>query len=535
MSPWRRLRSAGAALALLAAVLMAAVPAVAEVVLHRGNGAEPETLDPHQATGFPEALIIYDLFEGLVARGPDGRFGPGLAERWEVSADGLTHTFHLRPGGVWSDGSPITADDVVWSFRRLVDPARTQGRNSHYFWPVRNARAITEGKVTDLSQLGVRAVDPLTVAFDLEKPAPYFVSMLSFPFLVPLPKEPVERLGRDFFKPGNLVSSGGYVLAEAVPQSHVKLVRNPRHRDAAKARIDTVYFHATENQDTELKRYRAGELHTTFALPPSQIPWARANLPDDLRVGPQLGTFYYAPNLTKGTLADRPKLRQALSMALDRDVLAERIAQGGQVPSFSYVPPGMPGYTPQRPDWADWPREKRLAEARRLLAEAGYPGGAGLTVDLVYNTSEDWRRVAVATAGMWQQNLGVRTTLSNLEWKVFLDARRTKRFEGVARQGYVGAYDDPNVFLEFLRSDVGPENPSGYANPAFDRLLDRASAEQDPARRLALLADAEAMALADTAVIPVYTLARARLVSPRLKGWIANPLDVNPTRFLWLE
>lgn len=526
-----RLRAACLALGLLAGT----GPAAAETVLHRGNGAEPETLDPHQATGFPEALIIYDLFEGLVARGPDGRFGPGLAERWEVSPDGMTYTFHLRPGGVWSDGSPITAADVVWSFRRLVDPSRTQGRNSHYFWPVRNARAIADGKVRDLTRLGVRAVDPLTVAFDLERPAPYFVSMLSFPFLVPLPRDPVERLGKDFFKPGNLVASGGYVLAEAVPQSHVKLVRNERHRDAAKARIDAVYFHVTENQDTELKRYRAGELHTTFALPPTQIPWARAHLSDELRIGPQLGTFYYAPNLTRGPLARDPRLRKALSMALDRDVLAERIAQGGEVASFGFVPPGMPGYAPQRPDWADWPRDRRLAEARRLLAEAGHPDGRGLTLDIVFNTSETWRRVAIATAGMWQQNLGVSTTLSNLEWKVFLDARRTKAFDGVARQGYVGAYDDPNVFLEFLRSDVGPENPSGYANPAFDALLDRASAEQDPGRRAALLAEAERLALDDGAVIPVYTMARARLVSPRVKGWIANPLDANPTRFLRLE
>lgn len=528
----RRLLAAWTLLCLLAG---AAPAAAAEVVLHRGNGAEPETLDPHQATGFPEALIIYDLFEGLVARGPDGRFGPGLAERWEVSADGLTHTFHLRPGGAWSDGTPITADDVVWSFRRLVDPVRTQGRNSHYFWPVRNARAITEGKVKDLSALGVRAVDPLTVAFDLERPAPYFVSMLSFPFLVPLPKAAVERLGKDFFKPGNLVSSGGYVLAEAVPQSHVKLIRNQRHRDAAKARIDAVYFHATENQDTELKRYRAGELHTTFSLPPAQIPWARTNMPGDLRIGPQLGTFYYAPNLTKGPLATNAKLRQALSMALDREVLAEKIAQGGEVASFAYVPPGMPDYAPQNPEWASWPRDRRLAEAKRLLAEAGYPEGRGLNLDIVFNTSETWRRVAVATAGMWQQNLGIQTTLSNLEWKVFLDARRTKTFTGVARQGYVGAYDDPNVFLEFLRSDVGPENPSGYANPAFDALLDRASAEPDPARRRALMAEAERTALADAAVIPVYTMARARLVSPRVKGWIANPLDANPTRFLSLD
>jgi oligopeptide transport system substrate-binding protein len=525
--------------ALLSGLLLSQA-AQAEMVLNRGNGAEPETLDPHQGTGFPEALIIYDLFEGLTARGPDGRWGPGLAERWTISEDGLVQTYFLRRQGRWSDGTPITAEDVVFSIRRIIDPIQTQGRHAHYFWPLRNARAITDGRITDLTQLGVRAVDPYTVQFLFDRPAPYFPSLLSFPFLVPLPKAALERHGKAFFKAGNLVSSGGYMLAEVAPQSYVKLVRNPRHRDAARTRIDTVYFHATENQDTELLRFRAGELDTTFSLRPPQIPWAREKRPQDLRIGPQLGTFYYAPNLTREPWKSNLKLRQALALAIDRPMLAEKIAQGGEIPSYSYVPPGLPDYTPQQPDWAGWPRDRQMAEARRLLAEAGWPDGKAadgtpLSVEILYNTSENWRRVAVATAGMWQQVLGIQTVLTNLEWKVFLDHRRTKNFAGVTRQGYVGAYDDANVFLEFLHSGAGPENPSSYAKPAFEALIDQAGLETDQGRRRSLLERAERMALDDMAVIPVFTLARARLVSTRVQGWVVNPLDCNPTRFLSVE
>ncbi|MFC7333680.1 peptide ABC transporter substrate-binding protein [Rhodocista pekingensis] len=526
-------------LPLLAALLCWGPPAGAAGVLHRGNGADPETLDPHAATGFPEAHLFYDLYEGLVARGPDGRYGPGLAERWEESEDGRTVTFHLRPDGRWSDGSPITADDVVWSFRRLVDPA-SGTHNAQYLWVIENAKDFYEGRLTDPDRVGIRALDPLTVEFRLARRTPYFVSMLSFPFLVPLPKEKVEALGREFFRAGTLVSSGGYRLVEQVPQGHVRLERNPYHRDAAATAIDTVYFYPTENQETELKRYRAGELDVTFTLPPGQVPWARVNLPQDLRTTPLFGTYYYSVNLTHEPWKSSPGLRRALAMTVDRDVIVEKITRAGEVPSVSYVPPGAAGYDPQVPDWAGWPMQRRVAEAQRLLAEAGYPGGKGpdgrpLSVELMFNTAENHRRIAVALAGMWQQRLGIQATLTNQEWKVFLASRRTKAYRDLARNSYVGAYADPNVFLEFLRADVGPENASAYANPAFDALLDAAGEARDPERRRALLAEAERLVLTDQPVIPVFTYADARLVSPRVTGWIDNPLNAHPTRFLALR
>jgi len=511
--------------------VLAAAPAVAETVLRRGNAAEPETLDPHRATGLPEAMIFYDLYEGLVVRNAEGRPEPGLAERWTVSPDGKTYTFHLRDDARWSDGTPVTAEDVVWSFRRIVDPAGSRGPNAHYLWVVENAKAISEG-AGPADSLGVEAVDDRTVEFRLETPAPYLISLLSFPMLVPLPKAQMQALGADFFQPGNLVSSGAYRLAEAVPQSHVKLVKNPQYRAAEDVRIDTVWFYPTENKETEFRRYRAGELDTTYTLPPTQIPWAQANYADHIRSSPQLGNFYYAFNMTKEPWKSRPGLRAALQMVVDRTLITERITRGGELPATTYISPNVANYDPQTPDWAGWPMEKRIAQAQTLLAEAGYPGGKGLTVDVLFNTDDNNRRVAVALAGLWQQRLGLDTRLTNQEWKVFLDTRRTKGFPGLSRQGYIGAYNDANVFLEFFRSDIGPENPAGYANPAFDRLLDQAAASDDPEQRQAYLQAAERLLLDENVVIPIFTYTRTRLVSPKVQGWIPNPLDVNPTRYL---
>lgn len=508
--------------------------AAASGVLHRGSGAEPETLDPHQATGLPEASILYDLYEGLLARGADGRPRPALAEAWEVAGDGLSVTFYLRRGVKWSDGTPITAHDVVFSFRRLADPA-SGSRNGNYIWPIKYGRSISEGRISDPTRLGVVAVDDMIVRFTLEEPTPYFIALLGYPMLAILPEAKLKAMGRDFFRPGNLVGAGGYRLVEAVPQSHVKLERNPHHRDAANIAIDTIYHHAVEDQETELKRFRTGALHATFTLPPAQLDWARANMGPSLRISPQLATYFMSPNLTREPWKSHPGLRRALSMVIDRDILTTRITKGGESPTFSYVPSSVGNYTPARPEWADWPMERRIATARQLLIEAGYPGGAGLELDILYNTAENHRRIAVALAAMFQQQLGIRTTLTNQEWKVFLDSRRSKTYQGLARTGMIGAYDDPNAFLEFLRSAMGAENPSGYVNRAFDATMAASSRETDPQRRRAMLQRAEQMLLDDTAIIPLFISNRLRLVDPKVRGWIANPMDANPSRFLSLD
>jgi len=506
----------------------------ADTVLHRGNGMEPETLDPHKSSGQAESYIEYDLFEGLLV--PDGGDGyiPGAAERWEVSPDGLVYTFHLRPNGKWSDGTPVTAHDFVFSWRRVVDPA-TQSRYAHFLWPVKNAEEITNGKMPP-DQLGVRAVDDYTFEVVLRSPAPYFLAMQHHHATYPLSQTNVTKFGADFIKPGNLVSNGAYKLAEAVPQSHVKLVKNPHFHDAANVQIDTVMYYPTENLESELKRFRSGELHITYEIPVSQIGWIRANMAGQMRLAPQFANYFFAPNMTKEPWKSNKDLRLAVNLAIDRAAIAEKIMQRGEKPIFSFVPPGTANYTPQEPDYASWTQAERDAKAKELIRKAGYgPGGKPLHLEILYNTHDNHRKVSIAVASMLQQKLGVKVTLNNQEWKVFLATRNEKSFKDITRHGWIGDYNDANNFLELLRGDVGKINPAGYANPEFDRLMAEANVTADPAKRRELMQQAERVMLADVPVFPIYSYVSRHMVSDKVLNWKDNLLDQHPSRFLALK
>ncbi len=528
---WNAVRGMVAATVLVAATLTGATSAQAEKVLHRGNGSEPETIDPQKSTGTPESWLEFDLFEGLLV--PDGRgnFIPGGAERWDVSADGRTYTFHLRRSAKWSDGTPVTAQDWVYSWRRLVDP-KTAADYAYYIWPVKNAQDITFGRKPP-TDLGVRAVDDYTFEVTLATPTPYFLSTLHHHATYPLSKANVEKFGPDFLKPGNLVSNGAYKLVEAVPQSHIKLVRNSFHYDDANTRIDTVYFYPTENQEAELKRFRAGELQVTYEVPVSQMQWLRQNMANQLRLAPYYGTYYYAPNLTREPWKSSKDLRLALNLAIDRDIIVDKINQRGEFPAYSFVPPDTKNYTAQAPDYARWTQAERDAKARELIVKAGYgPGGKPLEVEILYNTSENHKKIAIAVASMWQQKLGVKVTLNNQEWKVFLSTRDQKVFKDVVRHGWVGDYSDANNFLELLRGDIGKQNPSGFDDPQYDRLIAEANVTPDPARRAELMQQAERLMLDAQALFPIHFYSSKHMVSPKLIGWTDNVQDYHPTRFL---
>jgi oligopeptide transport system substrate-binding protein len=520
----------GLGLAVLAATLTTGL-AAAEKVLHRGNGAEPETLDPALSSGVPESWLQYDLFEGLLTK--DGKDGliPGAAERWEVSPDGLTYVFYLRRDGKWSDGTPVTAADWVFSWRRLVDP-KTAADYGYFLWRVKNAQPINLGKMPP-EALGVRAKEEYVFEVTLEGPTPYFLSILHHHATYAISKASYEKHGKDFIKAGNLVGNGAYRLAEAVPQSHIKLVKNPHHHAVKETKIDTVMYYPTENLDAELKRYRAGELHMTYEIPVAQMQWVRQNLPDQVRLAPYFGCYFYAPNLTKEPWKSNKDLRLALHLAIDRTLIVEKVNQRGEKPAYGFVPPGVEGYVSPLPDYARWSQAERDAKAKELLVKAGYgPGGKPLEIELTYNTSENHRKVAIAVASMWQQKLGVKTVLNNQEWKVFLNTRDEKAFKDVVRHGWIGDYIDANNFLELLRSDIGQQNPSAYVNPAYDALLQKANSLADQRERLALLQEAERMLIDDVAVFPIHYYSSKHMVSPKLIGWFDNLQDIHPSRFL---
>ncbi|HYE51576.1 MAG TPA: peptide ABC transporter substrate-binding protein [Azospirillaceae bacterium] len=515
----------------LGASLALAGPAWAEMVLYRGNGSEPETIDPHKSSGVPEHFIELDLFEGLVV--PDGKNGrvPGAAESWTISPDGLVYTFKLRADGKWSDGTPVTADDFVFSWRRVVDP-KTGSKYAWFLWPVKNAQDVTEGR-KPVAELGVRAVDKHTFEVTLGRPAPYFISSLTHNSTFPISKANYEKFGDDYVKAGNLVSNGAYMLKEAVPQGHIKLVKNPHHYAVAQTKIDTVFYYPTENLEAELKRYRSGELHITYEVPVSQMAWLKQNLPNELKLGPYFGTYFYGINMTREPWKSNKDLRLAVNLAVDRQAIVEKIMQQGQVPAFSWVPPGTPNYTQQVPEYAGWTQEQREAKAKELVQKAGYgPGGKPLEVEILFNTSENHRKSAIAIASMLQKVLGAKVTLNNQEWKVFLSTRDEKAFKDLTRHGWLGDYVDPNNFLELLRSDVGKQNPSGYVNPEFDKLLDAANLSQDPEKRRDLMQQAEKLAMEDVPVMPLYFYVSKHMVSPKVEGWHDDIQDMHPSRWL---
>ncbi len=512
--------------------VMLALPAAAEPVLRRGNDGEAESLDPHKVAGAWEDRIIGDLFEGLLADDPAARPIPGQASSWTVSDDGLVYTFTLRPDARWSDGRPVTAGDFVYAFRRLLAPA-TAAKYASLLFTIAGAEAFNSGTVTDPEAVAARARGPRTLEVRLAHPAPYFLDQLTHMTAYPVPRHVVDAHGDDWTKPGNIVTNGPYRLVDWQPQRAVTLTRNDAHYAAAEVAIATVVYLPIEDRTEALKRFRADEIDTYPQFPARQYRWLRANLPDETRVAPYLGIYYYPINIHRPPF-DRREVRRALALAIDREIITERITGVGEVPATSFVPPGTLNYRPAFEPALGWPAERRLAKARRLLAAAGYGPETPLRFVLRYNTSENHRQVAIAIAAMWKQALGVEVELFNSEVTVHYNALQHQDFE-VARAAWIADYNDAQNFLFLAESSSGKLNYPRYANPDYDRLMDQAALTQDPAARGELLHQAEAILMHDMPYIPIYYYVSRNLVSTRIKGWVDNIEDRHRSRWLSLE
>jgi len=500
-------------------------------VIHRGNGEEPQTLDPHLAEGVPSTNVLRDLFEGLTTTMPDGRIVPGAARHWDISRDGLTYTFFLDPDGRWSNGEPVTAGDFVWSWRRAVDPA-TGASQGRMLSPVANAAAIFSGELPP-EELDVTALNDLTFQVELEHPTPYFLGLLTHPTTYPVWRAAVVQHGDRHVRPGNLVSNGAFRLDDWRVRSRIELVKNEHYRAADEVVVERVIFYPLEDENTEFNRFRAGDLHWTYQVPSGQFKWLENNMADALMITPWFGTYFFSFNLTRAPFEENLALRQALNLALDREILTEHVSRFGEIPTFNLVPPGLPDYEPPETPWADMTQEEREEQARRLYREAGYSDEQPLSVELRYNTSENHRKMAVAISAMWKQVLGVRTRLINEEFRVFLQNRAQRRVTEVFRSGWIGDYQDAFTFLELFHSEHG-RNDAGYDSERFDRLLERIASERLPASRRNLMAEAERMILADQVILPVYNYVTKRLIDPRLKGWEENVMDHHLTRYMFL-
>jgi len=503
-----------------------------EQVLHRGIGHELADLDPQLATMASDYSVLSALFEGLLAEDPvDLHPVPGVAERWESSEDGTVHTFHLRASARWSDGRPLTAQDFIDSYRRILSPS-LGADNASQLELIRGARAFHHGQERDFSKVGLEAPDPLTLRITLERPTPWFLAMLSQPAWYPVPLHtisaagPADQRGNRWARPGSLVGNGPFVLREWSINHRIVVTRSETYWDRATVRLAAIHFYPIETEAEE-RAFRAGQLHLTEALPPGRSLHYQTLKPSPLRIDPLLGTYFYRLNLRAAGLDD-PRVRQALSLAVGRREICQGILAGIQTPANSFTPSGIPGYAPPAPAVDDPER------ARDLLAEAGHPGGRGLpALELLYNSSETHRLIAEAVQENWRRELGVHVRLSNMDNASVLAARRSANFQ-ILRSSWTGDFVDAQNFLELWSSDSA-NNFTGWTDPAFDALLREAGGCRDASLRASLLGEAEERLLAAAPIIPIYHYAHAYLIRPSVKGWHPTLLDHHPYKHVWLE
>jgi oligopeptide transport system substrate-binding protein len=505
--------------------------AIGDATLRLGNGPEPDSLDPQRARTVSALNVIRDLFEGLTAVGPQGTPVPAAAESWTVSADGLEYRFHLREGLRWSNGDPVVAADYVAGMRRLVDP-KTASQYAQILEPVVNAAAIIGGKRPP-SDLGVEAPDAHTIVVRLVNPAPYLLGLMSHTSTFPVHGPSLAEHGDRFAQPGRLVGNGAFVLEDWVVGSHIGLRRNRSYWDDGHTRLERVRFMHAEDASAEFRLYRAGQIDVSNVVPPQQYAWIRERLPAELHVAPQLSTYYYGYNLTRPPFKDRPALRRALSMVIDRQRLTTAVTGVGEAPAYGLVPRGIADYAPQQFDYATKPYAERVREARELYRQSGYSAANPLKVEIRYNTGEVHNRLAVAIASMWKEALGVETTLYAEEFRTLLQTIQARTDTQVFRSSWIGDFNDAYSFLQLLQSDFGI-NLTGYSNPRYDALLAEAIRQPDPARRRALLEEAERLMLGDHPLLPIYFYVNKHLVKPYVRGWSDNVMNIQYSRHLWL-
>ena len=438
-------------------------------ILHYGNGAEPQGLDPHVVTGVPENHLIRALFEGLTVKNPITlEPEPGVAERWEFSEEGKVVTFFLNPEAKWSNGDPVTAQDYVWSWNRALHP-ETGNLYAYMLYPVFNAEAYSKGDVSDFNEVGIKALDSKTLQVTLNAPTPYFLQLMDHYSTFAVHAPTLLKFGKmtDRFTPwtrvGNIVSNGAFTLDEWLINRRIGMKKSNTYWDRDNVSLNGVVFYPTENVVSEERMFRVEQLHRTEVVPLEKIPGYRAQEKSAYIQAPYLGTYYYLINVDRAP-TDNVKVRQALALSLDRDKLVRSVLQDTAVPAYSITPPDTLGYYP--PQIFSYDPER----ARQLLSEAGYPNGEGWPgLELIYNTNEAHRKVAVAVQQMWHKELGIDITISNQEWKVYLNSVSQRDFQ-VARRGWIGDYVDPNNFLDLFITDGGNNN-TGYSDPVYDDIV----------------------------------------------------------------
>ncbi|WP_309025110.1 peptide ABC transporter substrate-binding protein [Pelagicoccus sp. SDUM812002] len=506
--------------------------AAKEGILLLGNGSEPHSLDPHINSSMNGHHVIMTLLEGLIAPSPtdDTIPLPGMAESWE-NEDFTKWTFKIRQNAKWSNGDPVTAHDFVYSFQRILSP-RLGSQYAEMLFNLKNARAFNEGEISDFSEVGTKAIDNHTLTIELEGPIPYFLNILKHSSFFPVHKATVEKYG-DMDDPTNnwireeYVGNGPYVLKNWQMNQIIEVAKSPTYWDSKDVLLNGIKFFPIASENTEDQTFNSGNLHYTYTVPSDMIQVYQDRNDKTLHLDPFFGTYFYVLN-NKVPPLDNPKVRQALSLAVNRNAIVRRITKGGQTPAEFFTPPGVAGYSPE-PLVSFNP-----AKARELLAEAGYPNGEGFpTLTIKFNTLESHKAIAEAIQQMWKKILGIDVDIRNQEWKVYINSMQEGDFQ-IARYAWIGDYLHPDTFLRIMQSDSG-QNDASYSNPEYDRLIAQSFIENSDEKRLELLAEAEKILLTDMPVIPIYHYTRVYRIDPRVKGWHSSPLDIRNYKGIYFE
>jgi oligopeptide transport system substrate-binding protein len=493
-------------------------------ILHRGLSGEPSTLDPAQSADTFSTQVVLDLYEGLTSEAPSGEAKPALARRWEVDEAGVTYTFHLRPDARWSNGERLRADDFVRAWRRAVDP-KTGSPVAEDLAIIRGADDIIAGKQLP-STLGVEAPSDELLVIHLTRPAPFLPGLLTHSSTFPIFSESIAKA----HGPEGWVSNGPYTLVQWLPGTSIRLTKNPMYWDQRKVPDSDIEYQFASNETSQYTRFRAGELDVTDVVPSNALAELRQKSPSELHIAPYLATVYYALNLAEPLIGRNVKLRQALSLAIDRQKLVN-VFGFGQTPAYGFLPPGVWNYRPQSVAWRELDNASRIAEAKRLYGEAGYSDRHPLRLRVLYNSNVSIKQVAIMIASMWRETLGIDSELTDEEYRVFLQSRHDKARWDVARLGWVADFNDASNFLNALRSH-SVNNDSGYSNREFDGLLEEAETTADADARRGLLEKAERVMLDDYPIIPLYHMVSKRLVKPYVMGVNPSPLDRVPSKDL---
>ncbi|MGV3344339.1 ABC transporter substrate-binding protein [Enterobacteriaceae bacterium LUAb1] len=500
-----------------------------EIVRHIKD--EPVSLDPVKAVGLPEIQIIRDLFEGLTSQDDKGQIVPGVAQNWQ-SNDNKIWIFTLRKNARWSNGAPVTAEDFVWSWQRLVDPKNT----SSFAWfaalaGIENAQAITKGEMPP-EKLGVTATDHYHLRVVLSRPVAWFPSLVANFCLYPVPKKVIEAEGNYWTQPGKMVGNGAYQLQSRIINEKIELIRNVSYWDNQHSILNKVTFMPINEESSATKRYRAGDIDITESFPKEQYAMLKKILPGQVFTPDQLGTYYYAFNTEKGPTAD-VRVRRALSLSIDRNIIVNNVLGTGEKPAWHFTPDVTAGFTPRPGLVPQQSQEELNAQAHTLLAAAGYGPDKPLKLTLLYNTSENHQKIAIAVASMWKKNLGVQIKLQNQEWKTYIDSRNSGNFD-VIRASWIGDYNEPSTFLSLLTSSHSG-NIARFKNPAYDALIALAGNENDDKVRNDDYNKAEQILADQAPIAPIYQYTNGRLIKPWVKGYpVNNPEDVAYSHNLYI-